>query len=129
MLTPSRLVVARKRSGLTLTRLAELTGLSTHSLSVYENGHQAPSQETLRLLAGTLGVDSLFLVAPDVDEIPEEVFEAPRAARGQNRQRELTPNFDSRVIARFFSAKEMPLQLDVDVFAAEEFAKLVNAPA
>src|ERR1700722_14666088 len=49
------------------------------------------------------------------------------AARGQNRQRELTPNFDSRVIARFFSAKEMPLQLDVDVFAAEEFAKLVNA--
>ena len=40
MLIPSRLAIARKRRGLTLTRLSELTGLSTHSLSVYENGHQ-----------------------------------------------------------------------------------------
>ena len=44
MLTPSRLVIARKRRGLTLTRLAELTGLSTRSISLYENGHQAPAR-------------------------------------------------------------------------------------
>ena len=54
MLTPSRLAIARKRRGLTLTRLAELTGLSTHSLSVYENGHQAPTEETLLVLADAL---------------------------------------------------------------------------
>ncbi len=43
MLTPSRLAIARKRHGLTLTRLADLTGLSTRSLSLYENGHQEPT--------------------------------------------------------------------------------------
>ena len=88
MLTPSRLVVARKRSGLTLTRLAELTGLSTHSLSVYENGHQVPSQETLQLLAGTLAVDSMFLVAPDVDEIPEEAVSFRALSKMTARQRD-----------------------------------------
>ena len=63
VLTPSRLAIARKRRGLTLTRLAELTGLSTHSLSVYENGHQAPSEETLLMLAGALDVTPDFLAA------------------------------------------------------------------
>ena len=42
VLTPSRLVIARKRRGLTLTQLAGLTGLSTRSISLYENGHQEP---------------------------------------------------------------------------------------
>ena len=51
MLNPSRLAVARKRWGLTLTRLADLTDISTRSLSAYENGHQTPSEETLLLLA------------------------------------------------------------------------------
>jgi Zn-dependent peptidase ImmA (M78 family)/DNA-binding XRE family transcriptional regulator len=88
VLTPSRLVVARKRSGLTLTRLAELTGVSTHSLSVYENGHQAPSQETLQLLAGALGVDSMFLTAPDVDEIPEEAVSFRALSKMTARQRD-----------------------------------------
>ena len=31
------------------------------------------------------------------------------------------------MIARFFSAGEMPLQFDVNIFTAELFAKLVNA--
>ena len=46
-LTPSRLVIARKRCGLTLTQLAGLTGLSTRSISLYENGHTEPSADTL----------------------------------------------------------------------------------
>ena len=54
MLTPSRLEIARKRRGLTLTRLAELTGLSTRSISLYENGHSEPSEETLLRLAEVL---------------------------------------------------------------------------
>jgi len=72
VLTPSRLAIARKRRGLTLTRLAELTGLSRHSLSVYENGHQAPSEETLVVLAGALGITQAFLAGPDVEEIPPD---------------------------------------------------------
>ena len=71
MLTPTRLTVARKRHGLTLTQLAELTGLSTRSLSLYENGHQAPAPDTLTLLAGTLAITEHFLTGPDIDEIPE----------------------------------------------------------
>lgn len=64
MLTPSRLVIARKRRGLTLTRLAELTGLSTRSISLYENGHQEPSDETLLQLADVLGVSRPSLAPP-----------------------------------------------------------------
>ena len=71
MLTPSRLEVARKRRGLTLTRLAGLTGLSTRSLSLYENGHCEPSEETLLHLAEVLEVAPEFLGGPDLDQIPE----------------------------------------------------------
>jgi Zn-dependent peptidase ImmA (M78 family)/DNA-binding XRE family transcriptional regulator len=87
-ITPSRLAVARKRRGLTLTRLAGLTGVSTHSLSVYENGHQAPAQDTLRLLATTLGVAECFLTAPDLDEIPEAAVSFRALSKMTARQRD-----------------------------------------
>lgn len=88
MLSPSRLVIARKRRGLTLTRLAELTGLSTRSISLYENGHQDPSDETLRQLAGALAVSPAFLGAPDVDEIPEEAVSFRALSKMTARQRD-----------------------------------------
>jgi transcriptional regulator with XRE-family HTH domain len=56
MLTPSRLEIARKRRGLTLTRLAGLAGLEHPRISLYENGHQEPSEETLLHLAEVLEV-------------------------------------------------------------------------
>lgn len=87
-MAPSRLAVARKRRGLTLTRLAELTGLSTHSLSVYENGHQEPAAGTLRLLAATLGVSERFLTAPDLDEIPEAAVSFRALSKMTARQRD-----------------------------------------
>jgi Zn-dependent peptidase ImmA (M78 family)/lambda repressor-like predicted transcriptional regulator len=86
--TPARLAVARKRRGLTLTRLAELTGLSTHSLSVYENGHQAPAPDTLRLLATALGVAERFLTAQDLDEIPEAAVSFRALSKMTARQRD-----------------------------------------
>jgi Zn-dependent peptidase ImmA (M78 family)/DNA-binding XRE family transcriptional regulator len=70
MLSPTRLAVARKRRGYTLTRLAAETGLSTKSLSNFENGHARPAPETLELLASILQVAPAFLVADEVDEIP-----------------------------------------------------------
>jgi transcriptional regulator with XRE-family HTH domain len=70
-LTPSRLAIARKRRGFTPTRLAELTGLNTHSLSVYENGHQVPSEDTLPVLAGALDITPDFLAGPDVERFPQ----------------------------------------------------------
>jgi Zn-dependent peptidase ImmA (M78 family)/DNA-binding XRE family transcriptional regulator len=88
MLTPSRLVIARKRRGLTLTRLAELTGLSTRSISLYENGHQEPSEETLRQLAEVLDVSPAFLGAPDVEEIPEAAVSFRALSKMTARQRD-----------------------------------------
>lgn len=88
MLTPSRLLIARKRRGLTLTRLAELTGLSTRSISLYENGHKEPSKETLLQLADILGVPPSFLGAFDLDEIPEEAVSFRALSKMTARQRD-----------------------------------------
>lgn len=88
MLTPSRLAIARKRRGLTLTRLAGLTGLSTRSISLYENGHQEPSEEKLLQLADVLDVSPAFLGAPDVDEIPEDAVSFRALSKMTARQRD-----------------------------------------
>ena len=45
----------------------------------------------------------------------------------QQRQRQFARNFDGRLIARFFFAAKMPLQFDINIFAAKEFAKLPHA--
>lgn len=87
-MTPSRLVIARKRRGLTLTQLSALTGLSTHSISVYENGHQTPSEETKAQLAAALGVEQGFLAAPDVDEIPADAVSFRALSKMTARQRD-----------------------------------------
>jgi Zn-dependent peptidase ImmA (M78 family) len=88
MLTPSRLAIARKRRGLTLTGLAGLTGLSTRSISLYENGHQTPGEDTLRQLAGALGVAPHFLGAPDIDEIRGESVSFRALSKMTARQRD-----------------------------------------
>jgi Zn-dependent peptidase ImmA (M78 family)/DNA-binding XRE family transcriptional regulator len=81
-------VIARKRHGLTLTRLADLTGLSTRSLSLYENGHKEPSDETLRQLAKVLDVDPDFLAGPDLDEIPVDAVSFRALSKMTARQRD-----------------------------------------
>jgi Zn-dependent peptidase ImmA (M78 family)/DNA-binding XRE family transcriptional regulator len=88
MLTPSRLAIARKRRGLTLTRLADLTGLSTRSISLYENGHAEPSEATLAELAAVLGVSPGFLCGPDVDEIPADAVSFRALSKMTARQRD-----------------------------------------
>ncbi len=91
-LTPSRLVIARKRRGLTLTQLAGLTGLSTRSISLYENGHTEPSEDTLRQLALVLDVSPGFLRAAGVDEIPQDAvsFRALSKMTARERDRALS---------------------------------------
>ena len=88
VLTPSRLVIARKRRGLTLTQLAGLTGMSTRSISLYENGHQEPSADTLRQLALVLDVSPGFLRAPELDEIPEDAVSFRALSKMTARQRD-----------------------------------------
>jgi Zn-dependent peptidase ImmA (M78 family)/lambda repressor-like predicted transcriptional regulator len=70
MLNPSRLTVARMRRGWTLKKLADEAGISTKSLSTYENAHQEPSEQVLEVLANKLEVDVDFLTGDDLDDIP-----------------------------------------------------------
>jgi Zn-dependent peptidase ImmA (M78 family)/DNA-binding XRE family transcriptional regulator len=69
-LTPSRLALARKRRGMTLVRLADVTGVSTRSLTAYESGKQQPTPQTTRALARALAVPAAFLQAAEIEEIP-----------------------------------------------------------
>lgn len=70
MLNPTRLTAARKRQGWTITRLAQESGLSTKSLSSYENDHYEPDETNLLRLAQALQVAPSFLTSDDLDEIP-----------------------------------------------------------
>lgn len=72
MLSPSRLITARKRRGWTLKRLADEAGISTKSLSTYENGHQDPTDHVVAVLAGKLRVSVAFLTGDDLEEVPLE---------------------------------------------------------
>jgi len=73
-LTTSRLVLARRRRGMSLVKLHEATGISVRSLSAYENGHQQPGDENLRLLSRALGFPVSFFFAAEIDEIPVEAI-------------------------------------------------------
>jgi len=88
MLNPSRLAVARKRRALTLTDLALLTGLSTRSLSAFENGHKQPSPDTLLALAKALEVKPEFLGRHDLDEIPVDAVSFRALSKMTARQRD-----------------------------------------
>lgn len=67
-LNPSRLIVARKRRGLTKRALADRAGISTRSLSAYESGTQEPNSETRRRLADVLGFPLSFFERSDLEE-------------------------------------------------------------
>ncbi len=70
MFSPSRLKVARQRLALTLSRLAETSGVSPRSLTNYETGAIAPSEESLAKLAIALAVPVTFFALDDVDVVP-----------------------------------------------------------
>ena len=66
---PSRLTLARKRRGLTMTRVAELVGVELRSVSAYENGQFAPEPERRALLAKVLRFPESFFLGDDLEEL------------------------------------------------------------
>jgi len=66
---PSRLTLARKRRGLTMTRLAELIRVEPRSVSAYENGEFAPDPERRALLARVLRFPESFFEGDDLEEL------------------------------------------------------------
>jgi Zn-dependent peptidase ImmA (M78 family)/DNA-binding XRE family transcriptional regulator len=69
LFNPSRLRLARKRRGLTMTRLAELIGVEPRSISAYENGEFAPDAERRELLAKRLRFPESFFTGDDLEEL------------------------------------------------------------
>lgn len=132
MLTPSRLMIARKRHGLTLTRLAALTGLSTRSISLYENGHAEPSPETLLQLAGALQVAPGFLSGLDIDEIPVDAvsFRALSKMTARQRDRALSAGRVALLLNDWIDARFQLPAIDVPVLTGhdpESAAQVVRA--
>lgn len=88
MVNASRLAVARKRRGLTLTALADASGLSSRSLSSFEAGRGRPSGESVTALARALDVAPEFLTAEDVEEIPVDAVSFRALSKMTARQRD-----------------------------------------
>lgn len=71
MFNPSRLVLARKRRGMTKRALAERVGLTDRSITAFESGAAEPSEPTLTRIAQALRFPLAFFDASDLEEIPE----------------------------------------------------------
>ncbi|ROP37506.1 helix-turn-helix domain-containing protein [Saccharothrix texasensis] len=80
MLTPSRLVLARTRRGLTAVELARKAGTSPASIGDYEHGRRQPRPATTARLTEALGFPPGFLEADDVPDV-EVAFTRPAAKR------------------------------------------------
>ena len=70
---PSRLILARKRRGLTMTRLAGMIGVEPRSVSAYEKGEFNPDVDKLNLLAKELRFPVSFFCGDDLDELSPDV--------------------------------------------------------
>lgn len=68
LFNPSRLTLARKRRGLTMTKLAAAIDVEPRSISAYEKGEFSPDTEPLTRLAKALRFPEPFFFGDDLDE-------------------------------------------------------------
>jgi len=68
LFNPSRLTLARKRRGLTMTKLAAAVGVDPRSISGYEKGEFSPDDDRLAKLSAVLGFPEAFFFGDDLDE-------------------------------------------------------------
>jgi transcriptional regulator with XRE-family HTH domain len=64
---------ARMRRGLTQTRLAELCGLSSKTISLYERGQRCPSWAALQSMLKNLGFRLLFQPVEETVQVSQEL--------------------------------------------------------
>lgn len=67
-INPTRIDLARRRRGLTKTRLAEGAGVSTRILTDYLTGAKKPSEGSMANLAATLEMPVEFFYGDDIEE-------------------------------------------------------------
>lgn len=66
---PSRLILARKRRGLSKAVLSNTTKLALRTLGYYESGEGEPTQESVQILARALNFPPDFFYGSDIEEI------------------------------------------------------------
>ena len=72
MFNSKRLILARKRNGITKTQLAAKIGVQARSVSAFESGEYPPSNETLAKICAVLGFENAFFFGDDFEELDEE---------------------------------------------------------
>ncbi|GHE83430.1 transcriptional regulator [Amycolatopsis deserti] len=131
MFNPSRLRLARQRLALTLTKLAQLSGVSLRSLTNYETGKLAPNEENLRKLARTLEVPTAFFERDAVDTIPVEAASFRKLSKTTATRRDAVLAGASLVV-EFFGVVEAKFKLPapdiptLDKFPPEQAAELLR---
>lgn len=65
---PTRLTLARKRRGYKKTKLAELSRIDLRSITAFEAGEYAPSDQTMARIAAVLDFPAPFFYGEDLDE-------------------------------------------------------------
>lgn len=69
----ARLTLARRRRGLTKTKLADLLGVEVRSITGYESDEYKPDRDRLMKLAETLNFPVQFFFGDDLDEISPDI--------------------------------------------------------
>lgn len=93
-----RLALARKRLGLTIAALARESGLSTRTLSIYENGHATPSDEAFDVLSDVLRVTRGFFFLAEPEDVPVEAVSFRALSKMTAKQRDAALAVGSQII-------------------------------
>jgi transcriptional regulator with XRE-family HTH domain len=120
---PARIVkTLRQRAGLTLTELAERSGLAVSTLSKIESGQLLPGYDSILRLADGLQVEvaQLFI---------SRLAETPTGRRGVTRKnkgaRLHSPHYDYEALAADLSNKKfLPLLATINARSVDEFERL-----
>jgi Zn-dependent peptidase ImmA (M78 family) len=127
----ARLKLARQRLGLSLTKVADLSGVSLRSLTNYENETSPPNEENLTKLARALEVPRSFFEREPVDHVPVEAASFRKLSKTTALKRDavlaaatLAIEFFALVETRFkLPAPEIP---SLDKIAPEQAAELAR---
>lgn len=88
MINPSRLSLARKRRGLSLVELSRSTGVSTRTISAYENGKANPSYPTLQKISIELDFPVDFFFLERVEDVAIDCVSFRALSKMSARQRD-----------------------------------------
>ncbi|WP_089915058.1 helix-turn-helix domain-containing protein [Leifsonia sp. 21MFCrub1.1] len=131
MFAPSRLKLARQRLGLTLTGLANASGVSPRSLTNFETGDRVPSAESLEKLATALSVPTAFFDREALEAIAPEAASFRKLSKTSATRRDavlagasLTVEFYDYISSNFHLPE--PNIPTLDKLAPEAAAELVR---